>query len=237
MELGTIEPITKLPQGRRKRRRFSGGAGPTNGGNGRDSGGSGPGPSGSDDKPGLIPDKSRVVTWFVLLMVLMTFGALMMAYVVVATNGQSEWKPFSLPAQLWVSTVILALSSFTLHTAKSAIDREEHEKGRNWLIATTALGAAFISSQLIAWIELVYRGFYMSGNPYAGFFYILTVGHAIHVLGGIIALGAIQIRAWFPSTDDNELRHRKNLARSVAHYWHFLGLLWLALLGLLGFWQ
>jgi cytochrome c oxidase subunit 3 len=167
----------------------------------------------------------------------MTFGGLMGAYVVVATNGEAEWRPFDLPFQLWVSTVILACSSVTIQIAKNAIDREEHRKAKNWLIATTALGAAFISSQLMAWLALVSRGLYMRGNPYAGFFYILTIAHAVHVVGGIVALGAIQIRAWEPSMDEGELEHRKNLARSVAYYWHFLGLLWLALLGLLAFWK
>jgi cytochrome c oxidase subunit 3 len=77
----------------------------------------------------------------------------------------------------------------------------------------------------------------MSGNPYAGFFYILTIAHAVHVIGGIVALGAIQLRAWYPSMDEAELRHRKNLARSATYYWHFLGILWLVLLSLLEFWK
>ena len=218
---------------------MSGNSGMGNGGNGGGSGGGSDGPKPNDPRDSIDqhPDKSRVVTWFLLLIVLMTFGGMMGAYVVVATNGASEWQPFQLPFQLWISTAILAISSFTLQTAKSAIDREEHQKAKNWLIATTVLGAAFISSQLISWLELVARGLYMRGNPYAGFFYILTVAHAVHVLGGIIALGAIQMRAWYPSMDDHELEHRKNLARSVTYYWHFLGVLWVALLGLLAFWK
>lgn len=246
MDLGTIEPLTNPPGGRRKLRRVSGGSGRRGGGGDNSGGGNNGGNDGGFDGPGRNdtgidpferPDKSRVVTWFVLLVVMMTFGGLMGAYVVVATNGESEWQPFNLPPQLWLSTLILACSSVCLQIAKNAIDREEHRTAKKWLIATTALGAAFISSQLISWLALVNRGLYMRGNPYAGFFYILTVAHAAHVLGGIVALGAIQIRAWHPSTDDAELKYRKDLARSVGYYWHFLGLLWLALLGLLGFWK
>ena len=62
---------------------------------------------------------------------------------------------------------------------------------RNGLTATAVLGAAFISSQLLAWLELSERGLYFAGNPYAGFFYILTAVHALHVLGGVIALGLL----------------------------------------------
>lgn len=240
MELGTVKPlITNSPKRKKIRKVLSGGgtAGPGGGGNGGDFGDNGPFPPEADDISPPTPDKSRVITWFVLLIVTMTFGGLMGAYVVVATNGVSEWQPFDLPIAVWVSTVLLAISSFTMHTAKNAIDRKEHLKGRNWLLATTVLGGVFISSQLIAWYSLVLRGLYMRGNPYAGFFYILTAAHALHVIGGMIALGSIQLRAWYPSNVDTELQRRRDLARSVTWYWHFLGILWLALLVLLGFWK
>jgi cytochrome c oxidase subunit 3 len=105
------------------------------------------------------------------------------------------------------------------------------------MIATTALGAAFISSQILLWMALVNRGFYMRGNPYAGFFYIMTAAHAVHVVGGIIALGAIVLRTWHDTLREAELTYRRNLARSVGWYWHFMGALWLLLFGLLGFWK
>jgi cytochrome c oxidase subunit III len=242
MDLGTIEPLTQPPSRRKRIRRTSGGSG-RGSGNGGKNGGNGGGSDGPDsnnpeqDSSFAPPDKARVVTWFLLPTVMMTFAGMMGAYIVVATNRQSEWQPFALPNQLWISTVILAVSSYTLQTAKNAIDREQHQKAKNWLIATTALGATFISSQFISWLALVSQGLYMRGNPYAGFFYILTIAHAVHVLGGVIALGAIQLRAWYPSADENELEHRRNLARSVTYYWHFLGLLWVVLLGLLAFWK
>jgi cytochrome c oxidase subunit 3 len=221
MDLGTIEPLTQPPSRRKRIRRTSGGSG-RGSGNGGKNGGNGGGSDGPDsnnpeqDSSFAPPDKARVVTWFLLPTVMMTFAGMMGAYIVVATNRQSEWQPFALPNQLWISTVILAVSSYTLQTAKNAIDREQHQKAKNWLVS---------------------QGLYMRGNPYAGFFYILTIAHAVHVLGGVIALGAIQLRAWYPSADENELEHRRNLARSVTYYWHFLGLLWVVLLGLLAFWK
>jgi cytochrome c oxidase subunit 3 len=77
----------------------------------------------------------------------------------------------------------------------------------------------------------------MQGNPYAGFFYILTGIHAVHVLGGIVALGAILLRSWNYTEYGPELEYRRNLARSVGWYWHFMGLLWIVLFLLLGFWK
>lgn len=167
----------------------------------------------------------------------MTFGGMIGAYVVISTNGAAEWRPFALPFQVWVSTALIIASSVSYHLAKNAVFRAENQRARKLFVATTALGAAFISSQLMVWLALVNRGFYMRGNPYAGFFYILTAAHAVHVVGGIVALGAILLRSWNDTEFGPELAYRRNLARSVGWYWHFMGFLWIVLFVMLGFWK
>ncbi len=234
MDIGTAEPVIEGQSTRRRSSRISGGGpGGSNGGGGDDWPFNFPDPASNTDDS----DKSRVVTWFLLLVVTMTFGGLIGAYIVIATNSALEWRPFNLPFQVWISTILIIASSLVYAIAKRAFDNEEHERAKKFLIGTTALGAAFISSQLMAWLALVNRGLYMRGNPYAGFFYILTAVHGAHVLGGIIALGAILLRSWYPTVDEKELAYRKNLARSVGYYWHFMGGLWIVLFVLLGFWK
>ncbi len=241
MEIGTVEPITEREKIRRLRSTLSGGDGPN-----KSSGNNGGGDDGDDDYrnrndfPRAEPaaqDKAKVITWFLLLVVGMTFGGLIGAYVVVSTNKAAEWRPFDLPVQVWISTFLIIVSSMSYHAAKLAFDRESHQTARRWLIGTTVLGAAFISSQILAWLALVNRGLYMHGNPYAGFFYILTAVHAVHVIGGILALGSILLRSWYETSNAAEITYRKNLARSVGWYWHFMGVLWIVLFVLLGFWK
>ncbi len=246
MEVGTAETISTPKKRRQRRSGFTsgGGGGPRGrGGNGGDGGGGG----GSDDfgsrgaahheEEGHPGDKAKVLTFFLLLVVLMTFGGLIGAYIVIATNGALEWSPFALPIQVWFSTAIIIASSITYVIAERSIYAEDQPKAKKFLIATTALGAAFIASQLIVWLELVNRGFYVYANPYAGFFYILTAIHAIHVLGGVIALGAIVLRSWNPVSSEYQIIRTKYLARSVGWYWHFMGGLWIVLLSLLAFWK
>lgn len=189
------------------------------------------------DEPEGNPDKSRVLTFFLLIVVLMTFGGLIGAYIVISTNNVLEWQPFALPVPLWVSTVLIVASSFTYHAGKKAVDGGRAGDTRKYLVATTVLGGMFVASQMLAWLALSNRGLYVYGNPYAGFFYVLTAVHAIHVLGGIAALGAITLRAWEGTDNADERTYRRNLARSVGWYWHFMGLLWVAIFILLGFWK
>jgi len=175
--------------------------------------------------------------WFLLLVVLMTFGGLMAAYIVIATNNVAEWHPSDLPIQVWISTAIIIISSIVYHFGKVAVDRNDHESARKWFIATTVFGAAFISSQILACMALSSRGLYMEGNPYLGFFYILTAVHAVHVLGGIIALGSILLRTLTPTDRLVEIVKRRTIAQVVGWYWHFMGILWIALFVMLGFWK
>lgn len=244
MEIGTAKPILK-PQKKRKRRiTFSEGFG-GDGGNGKNGGGGGNGGDGGNkpdhqdfediDQPKT--NKARILTVFLLLVVLMTFGGLIGAYIVISTNGALEWKPFSLPVQIWISTVILLASSLTYHISKKALEQNNQEKSKKWLLFTTVLGATFISSQLLSWLALVNRGVYVQSNPYAGFFYLLTAVHAIHVFGGICAIGSIVLRTWNKTFDDNELKERQNLSNVVGWYWHTMDALWIVLFLLLGFWK
>ena len=247
MQIGTAEIDLEEPQPRRQRLSHSATSGQSSSGKGKNGGGGNDGGSGGGGSNGprfdetaaddINRDKSRVISWFVLLVVLMTFGGLIGAYVVIATNGAIEWKPFNLPVQVWISTIIILASSITYELFRRAVEGRDLTRSRRYLVATTALGGVFIASQLIAWIELVNRGLYMRGNPYAGFFYILTAAHAIHVIGGMIALGAILRRSWYPAVNETENVYRLNVAKAVGWYWHLMGGLWVVLFLLLGFWK
>ncbi len=239
MDIGTAEIIDDIDEPKRRRSGLFGGSGPGNGGRQDPGGGGGDNPQEDDelDLTRFVPGKSRILTGLLLMAVIMTFGGLIAAYIVTATNNAIEWRPFDLPGQIWISTAIILISSITYHLAKLAIDRNDQPAAKRWLIATTALGAAFISSQLLAWLALNLRGFYFHGNPYAGFFYVLTAVHAVHVLGGITALGAVLLKSWYPTADSQQIAKRMTLGQVVGWYWHFMGGLWIVLFILLGFWK
>lgn len=249
MKIGTIEVADDAAEPKKRRASLSSGSGtPKNGGGGRgpgDDGGNG-GDGGNEPPPvrdendraaAFIPEKSRVLTLFLLLVVMMTFGGLVGAYIVLATNKAAEWRPFELPVSVWISTLLILVSSLVYHLGKKSVDRNDQPAAKRWFILTTVFGAAFISSQLLAWFALNARGLYVEGNPYTGFFYLLTGVHAVHVVGGIVALGSILLRNLAPTERLVEISRRQTLAQVVGWYWHFMGGLWILLFVLLGFWK
>lgn len=245
MDIGTVEEIAENDELKKPRKARSGGSrtGGSNGGGRNPGGPGGPGGDGprdeadTDDPNRFVPGKSRILTGFLLVVVTMTFGGLIAAYIVLSTNGVAEWKPFSLPIQVWISTAIILISSVTYHFGKNAVERNDQPGSKKWMLVTTVLGAMFISSQLLAWLELTARGLYVSSNPYAGFFYIMTAVHGVHVLGGIIALGSILLRVWNPAASEEAVLKRVVVSQVVGWYWHFMGGLWIVLFILLGFWK
>lgn len=243
LEIGTAETTTDIePKKKRKRSSLSGGGSPGNGGRKRGGGGGDNGDNRDNEpKPEKIeefkPNKLRITTWFILLIVLMTFGGLISAYVVLSTNQNLEWKPFALPVQVWISTALILASSICYKTAQNKLNNNLQTQAKKWLLATTVLGGMFISSQILAWVQLVRLGVYMQSNPYAGFFYILTAVHALHVFGGICALGYIVLRVWNETRSEDELLRRKTTATVVGWYWHLMDGLWIFLLLLLGFYK
>lgn len=242
MEVGTVKTETKPQKKLRKQKSLSGFGGASGGGNNGDGGNNGGGSGDNFDNPHTEAyeksfSKSKLFTWFLLLVVLMTFGGVIGAYIVISTNGVLEWRPFNLPLPVYFSTALILAGSLTYTIAQRAVNSNNYQKTKTWLLATTVLGGMFIASQLLAWFALVQRGFYVRSNPYAAFFYIMTALHAVHVGGGIIALGYIVLRCWQKTEVEKELEKRREIASAVGWYWHFMGGLWLVLLLLLGFWK
>lgn len=237
IKVGTIEELEiEPPPKKRPPRRMSSGNNANNGGGG----GGGDDHSGNDpheEIKAFKPDKYRVGMGLLLLIVMMTFGALMGAYIVLATNKALEWKPFHLPFQVWISTALIIVSSIDYELAKNSLLNENQKKARKWFFITAVVGMMFIASQILVWLNLVSQGYYASGNSYAGLFYILTAVHAVHVVGGIISLGWMAQKTQNETSAEDELLKRQWLARVVGWYWHFMGVLWLILFLLLGFYK
>lgn len=175
----------------------------------------------------------------------MLFGATLIGYLFIRLRA-NEWPPMGvppLPSWLALSTVLIVVSSGSAQLALSASKRGRGTDLRRWLAVTFALGVVFLVAQTVAWLEMmpavrqigardmIARVPIVDPLPrqYAFLFFTLTVLHALHVLGGLVAL-ALAIRgaagALTPAT----------LARRVRHgivYWHFLDLVWVVMYAVL----
>jgi len=139
------------------------------------------------------------------------------------------WVPLALPHVLYLNTVLILLSSLTMHLAHRCLHREMTRRAFLWLCFTLALGIAFVEGQIKAWQELAGRGVYLASNPSSFFFYLITAAHGLHLLGGIIGLALVMALFRFLA----KIKMRKTAVDVVGLYWHFMDGLWIYLLLLL----
>ena len=203
------------------------------GNTGGDGGGLGSHGSGGGDSGGArewrVPMRTyRTGMWLGLAGIVMLFAAFSSALVVRKGLGEG-WGSTPVPRILWMNTLALILSSGTLELSRRALSRRLSVRFTSWLYATTALGLLFLVGQIAAWRELAARGFYLATNAGASFLYLLTAAHGVHLLGGIMALVYLAIRAqpialgW----------QRRTAVDVTAIYWHFMDGLWIYILILL----
>lgn len=216
-------------------------------GNGRGPGGGGPngpggpGGGGGDAPRPFSPDRYRIGVLVGLASILMMFTALASAYVVRSGMPTSvDWRGGDMPSFVYVSTALIVLSSLTIARAQSAQRHKEPPAYRLWLGVTLLLGMGFLASQVLAWRELVGRGMYLASNPHSSFFYVLTGLHALHLLGGILALATLYAYARRAGREDDSAEadlKRRTLTDVVGLYWHFMDGLWVFLFLLLLLWR
>jgi cytochrome c oxidase subunit III len=216
---------------------------------------------GDDGRGGDIPDygarlrRARLGLICAIATVGMVFISLTSAYIfrrgLPTFDGSvnsyvRDWGRVDLPwALLGVNTLILLASSVTMELARRKAARQAalapvqsipgvslgNEKSFPWLGITLLLGLSFLAGQWLAWIEMHNRGFYVDTNPSSSFAFLLTIAHAVHLGGGMIAL----LWAASASLFHKPLEARRIVVDITAWYWHFMAVLWLYIFALLGF--
>ena len=189
------------------------------------------------------PNVARTGVWVGIGAVIMSFAAYTSA-MVVRQGSTPEWHHITLPPILYWNTLVLAASSVTLELARQRIGGPFDRLGQPveaqaararawnfWYRITLALSAFFLAGQFLAWQRLAGEGVYLASGPSGSFVYVLTVLHALHLLGGIVAL----LYAWRCLRADDGPRP-VNILAAAAVYWHFMAVLWVYLLVILALW-
>jgi cytochrome c oxidase subunit 3 len=158
----------------------------------------------------------------------------------------SNWVPITLPVKLLLlNTFVLLLSGVTLEFARRRAQsdvalapianmpgiRVSTRAALPWVYMTVLLGLTFLGGQYFAWQKLTATNTQIAGNISSGFFFVLTGVHAVHLLGGILALLYAGATTWLRRPPES----RRIVIDVTAWYWHFMALLWVYVFGLLYF--
>jgi len=189
-------------------------------------------PSRDNGRAAPAPLRTGLLGMRLLILALsMLFAASIFGYLVIRSRA-TVWPPPGvprLPSSLWISTLIIVISSVTMQAAVRAARADRKSALRAGMVFTTLLGAAFLVSQTVNWFALVAANLTAKTNLYGFTFYMLTGLHAAHVIGGLIPLAVVTARAF--------RGHYSAAAYSgvayCAVYWHFLDAVWVILFAVL----
>ena len=167
----------------------------------------------------------KFTLWVAIGSILMMFAGLTSAYIV--KSNQASWQGIKMPQIFWFSTGVILLSSLTIQMALRSFKQREMARYRSLITLTAVLGVAFIALQLTGFMQLWNSGTQFKGVVGAGqFLYVIFGLHALHVLGGIIALIVMVAKAFFSNTKT----YISTGIEVAATYWHFVDALWIYLM-------
>lgn len=165
----------------------------------------------------------KFTLWVAIGSIVMMFAGLTSAYIV--KSNQASWQPIVIPKIFWYSTLVILLSSLTVQLGLLAFKKREMNRYRTLIAVTTILGVLFIVMQYIGFRQLWDSGITLRGSGAGQFLYVITGLHAAHVLGGIITLIVMFIKAFFGASRN----YSSVPVELAATYWHFVDFLWIYL--------
>jgi len=169
----------------------------------------------------------RVALKVFLGVVTVLFMLLIVAYA--GRMVYEDWRPAPQIRLMWANTLVLFLGSVGLELAQYAVRRGNQKLLHRSLLAAGLCTLLFLMGQAQAWRELSALVFFKVTNPAIAFFYLITVLHGLHLIGGLVVWGQTLVRLW----RGFELEKVRQSVEMCTLYWHFLLLVWIVLFGLL----
>lgn len=170
-------------------------------------------------------ERAALGFWIYLMTDLIMFAVLFATYAVLRNNtfgGPNALELFSLPF-VFVETLILLTSSFTIGLATLALHRKDKNQIMLWLTVTSVLGLAFLSMEIYEFRNLIAEGASWQTSAFLSSFFTLVGTHGLHIAVGIlwilISIAIVHRTGLTPAMSSR-------LAR-LSVYWHFLDLVWI----------
>ena len=166
----------------------------------------------------------KFTLWVAIGSIVMMFAGLTSAFIV--KSNQVNWKTVGLPKVFWFSTIAIIASSITVAMALRSFKHRRMNEYRSLIGVTLILGVAFVVLQWAGFNALWEKQVTFKGAGAGQFLYVIFGLHAIHVIGGVVALIIMFIKAFAGKVK----LYSSVPVEVMATYWHFVDALWIYLL-------
>lgn len=168
----------------------------------------------------------KFLMWLFIISSFMMFAALTSGFIVYTEGNAERGIKVLLPKAFMYSTLIIIVSSITMHLAYLSAQKLQFWKQKLFIILTILLGIAFFYSQFSAWQVLYESGaYFVNYNASQSFIYVFSGAHLLHIIAGIFML----IYALIGKI--RTIPQVRNIFRMevTSIFWHFIDILWIYL--------
>jgi heme/copper-type cytochrome/quinol oxidase subunit 3 len=169
----------------------------------------------------------RLGIWWFLASEVVIFGGLIATFLLFRWK-HPEWGAeahHTLNAAGALNTLVLLSSSLTVVLAHEAAQKGEHRRAARLLGLTLLGGTIFLGVKSWEYTHEVLAGFTPVTNLFWSYYYGMTGLHALHVVGGMIAMAFVALAV--------RQGRRPERVEYVGIYWHFVDVVWIFLFPLL----
>tara|TARA_R110002073_G_scaffold40547_5_gene115313 strand:- start:471905 stop:472465 length:561 start_codon:yes stop_codon:yes gene_type:complete len=169
---------------------------------------------------------SKQMLYISMVSMVMMFAGLTSAYII--SRKREDWVSFELPQALYISTLLIILSSLTFILAKRSIKKDKRQQTSIYLLATLLLGLGFVYFQVEGFYQLRAAGFYAAGKDSVvsgALLVVISLMHLVHIFAGLLVITVVIY---------NHFKQRYNSSLFLglelgAIFWHFVDILWVLL--------
>lgn len=176
------------------------------------------------DRYNLQPKK--FIMWLFMISSIIFFAGLTSGFIVYSGDGAGKILNVPLPKTFIYSTIVIIISSFSLHWSYLQTKRLKFQNQKIGLWITLILGMLFIGLQIYGWAVWADLGIYfINSNASISFVYVFTLFHILHIVAGLIIILAALGSSY------KKMPNVTNLFRMeiAAIFWHFVDILWIYL--------
>ncbi|HEY0720902.1 MAG TPA: cytochrome c oxidase subunit 3 family protein [Gammaproteobacteria bacterium] len=166
--------------------------------------------------------------WIFIMAELLVFAIFFAAYAMTRMSHVELFNEFQLQLNrraALANTLVLITSSYFVVRAVSAISGGKARSCLRWLLAAMGMGGLFICIKSAEFAHHFALGVNLSTNLFYMFYLSLTFFHFMHVILGLVILGAVA----YKTRQGHYSAMNHTGVETAAAYWHMVDLVWLIL--------
>lgn len=171
------------------------------------------------------------VRFFLLATLLCSLATGLCTLLVWLTPPRPEGTHLVFPPAFVASTLLLAAGSYAMQRAVRFVRREKQRDFRRWLKIACGIGVLFIAVQSYSlwWLTPAPRVAGEESTGVVAFVLVLASLHALHFAVATLFVAFVTVRA-----AENRYDHEYHWGVTFcAWFWHFLGIVWVAILAVI----